>query len=117
MANFPAKKEKQTMQPEKPNALNFFEPWNPFNSMFNFRYACRSITFSDGQTHLKAREERFINGKFESEEIEGTYGGEVYQNVVTEMSRAWLNMMTALMQPMLPFQSFFQLDPKDKFIK
>jgi hypothetical protein len=117
MTNFPVKKENQSVQQEKQKDLNLFKSWNPFNSLFNFRYAYRSITFYEDQAYLKAKEARFSNGKFESEEIEGTFGSEVYQNAVTEMSKAWLKMMSAYMQPMLSFHSFFPFDPKDKQIK
>ena len=63
------------------NPLSFCSPF------LSFRYSYRSM-YSDGiNTHVKAKERRFENGKIESEDFEGTMEQSVYNQVAKEMLR------------------------------
>ncbi len=59
--------EKQDREENKiTNPISFYSPF------LSFKYSYRSI-YSDGvNTHVKAKERRFENGKIESEDFEGT---------------------------------------------
>jgi len=61
--------------------MSFYSPF------LSFRYSYGSI-YSDGiNTHVKAKERRFENGKIESEDFEATMNQSVYNQVAKEMHR------------------------------
>ncbi|MEN6622463.1 MAG: hypothetical protein ABFD50_13035 [Smithella sp.] len=76
--------------------LNSFERAFPFIS---FRYSYREISSSGGKTHVRSQEKSFKNGKFKSEEFEGTLPAGVYTDMVGEMQKLFFNQMEMLMKP------------------
>ena len=77
------------------------------HSFISFRYSYKSISSSGGKTHIKSKEKSFENGKFQSEEFEGTLPGNVFTNMAGEMQKRLWNQMTAFLKP-------FGLMNKDK---
>jgi hypothetical protein len=75
------------------NPMSFCSPF------LSFRYSYRSI-YSDGvNTHVKAKERRFENGKIESEDFEGTMDQSVYNQVAKEMYRYLAMQMDFFLRP------------------
>jgi hypothetical protein len=50
----------------------------------SFRYSYKSMTSSGGKTQVLAKNQRFENGQFESEEFEGTLDGNMYEDAMKE---------------------------------
>jgi hypothetical protein len=69
---------------------------NPF---FSFRYSYKSISHSGGRSHVKSVEQRFENGKFETEEFEGTTHGNMYDDVISKMQKYYIDQISALLKP------------------
>jgi hypothetical protein len=88
--------------------LNPVQKPSPFIS---FRYSYKEISSFGGQTHIRSKEKSFENGKFKSEEFEGTLPGNVYFNMVGELKRQFWNRMTTFMKP---FSIFLPHRSKDK---
>jgi hypothetical protein len=81
------------------NPPDLFAPFKPAFPFFEFRHSYRSVAHIDGKTHLKAAENRFANGKFESEEFEATAGGEFYRDAVKLMWDIYADMFSRLTNP------------------
>jgi hypothetical protein len=84
---------------------------NPFIS---FRYSYRSMSCFNGKTHVKSKEKRFENGKFESEEFEGTLDGNVYNKNLQAMQKDFFQMVNAFMKPLSLFFPGFSKDKDTK---
>ena len=85
--------------------LNPVQNASPFIS---FHYSYKEISSGGGQTHIRSHQRSFENGKFKSEEFEGTLPGNVYLNMVGEMQKIFFNQLSVLMKPfamLLPFAS------------
>ena len=101
MTTFPAQIKNHAAQPEKSKIVDLFNPFEQIDSFFSFRYNHTSITQIDGKTHIRVNEERFENGRYESEKFEGITGGDIYKATIHEMNKTWINMMSSLLKPML----------------
>ena len=85
MANYPKEKGKTDLEKQDREESDIINPMSFCSPFLSFRYSYRSI-YSDGvNTHVKAKERRFENGKIESEDFEGTMEKSVYNQVVKEM--------------------------------
>jgi hypothetical protein len=74
---------------------------NPF---FTFRYSCTEISSQGGNLSVKMQETRFEDGKFVSEECEGTIDRAVYDDVVREAQQQFMNQIGSFMKLLfLPF--------------
>ncbi len=88
--------------------MEVLEPVQNKSPFISFHYSYREISSVNGLTQIRSKEKRFANGKLESEEFEGTLGGNVYDRMVSDMQRHFLNQMEALLKPFslfLPFGS------------
>ena len=92
--------------------IEVLEPTQTMSPFISFHYSYREISSVHGQTHIRSKEKRFANGKFESEEFEGTLGGHVYGRMVSDMQRHFFNQMEALMKPFSMFLPFGSKDRK-----
>jgi hypothetical protein len=95
---------------EKTNKVEVevLEPVQKMSPFISFHYSYKEVSSFDGQTRIRSKEKRFANGKFESEEFEGTLGGHVYDRMVSDMQRHFFSQMDALLKPFsmfLPFRS------------
>ena len=87
MANYPKEKGKTDLEKQDREENDIINPMSFYSPFLSFRYSYRSI-YSDGiNTHVKAKERRFENGKIESEDFEGTMEQSVYNQVAKEMNR------------------------------
>ena len=76
--------------------------------LFSFTYSHREISESGGRTRIRSRTYRLENGKFESEEFDGTLDGAVYFNAVDqahELMLARTRDFLGLFSAFLPFSS------------
>lgn len=67
------KKTDGSIQPVLPDMFGF-----PF---FTFRYSEKSVTSSGTQTHIKARELNYKNGKIEEKAFEGNMEGNYFESI------------------------------------
>ena len=87
MENYPKEKEKTELENQDREESDIINPMSFYSPFLSFRYSYRSI-YSDGvNTHVKAKERRFENGKIESEDFEGTMDQSVYNQVAKEINR------------------------------
>jgi len=68
--------------------------------LLSFRYSYRELSSQDGKTHIKAKECRFEDGKFTTEEFEGTTGPDAYIDAVSAMHRLVQQQAALLLQPL-----------------
>jgi len=94
--------------------IEVLEPAQKMSPFISFHYSYREISSINGHTHIRSKEKRFANGKLESEEFEGTLGGHVYDRMVSDMQRHFLNQMEALLKPFSMFLPFGSRDRKDE---
>lgn len=80
----------------------------------SFRYSYREVSSSDGRTHIRSKDKSFENGKFKSEEFEGTLDGNVYSDLVGAMQKHFLNQMALFMKPFSMFLPLGKSRDKDK---
>ncbi|MGD0276083.1 MAG: hypothetical protein ABSB79_08505 [Syntrophales bacterium] len=99
----PAKHEVEILDPVQ-NAPPFI----------SFRYSYKEVSSYGGKTRIKSREKSFENGKYKSQEFEGTLDGNVYSNMVGEIQKHFLNEMTVLMKQFSMFLPFGKAKDKDK---
>ena len=91
--------------------VEIFDPVQKASPFIRFRYSCREISSGGGQTRIKSKQKSFENGKFKSEEFEGTLPGNVYSNLAEEMQKSFFNQLTTLMKS---FSVFLPFGLKDK---
>ena len=94
--------------------IEVLEPAQKMSPFISFHYSYREISSMNGRTHIRSKEKRFANGKLESEEFEGTLGGHVYDRMVSDMQRHFLNQMELLLKPFSMFLPFASRDRKDE---
>ncbi|QTA91934.1 hypothetical protein [Desulfonema magnum] len=90
------------------------ESFQNTNSFVSFRYSYKSVSSSGGKTHIKARQERFENGRFESEEFEGTTDGDMCNNAVNDIQNRIFNQISNFFKPMSFFLPFAGTEDKKK---
>ncbi len=75
---------------------------SPFIS---FSYSYKSMYYADGKTHVKAKEERFVDGRFDSQEFEGTLEGHTYNNALEEIHKSFTSNLLSFFNSsfLLPF--------------
>ena len=94
--------------------IEVLEPAQKMSPFISFHYSYREISSINGRTHIRSKEKRFANGKLESEEFEGTLGGHVYDRMVSDLQRQFLNQMELLLKPFSMFLPFASRDRKDE---
>ena len=112
MKKYPIKKNDNQLTRTKRNDLEIIEPSFFQNPFFSFKYSYKSISSFCGKTHIKIKEQRFENGKFETEEFEGSTDGNVYSNLISEMQNYHLNQISTLLKSWSSF--FLPFSTKDK---
>ena len=80
--------------------IEILDPVKKSHPFISFRYSYKSISSIGGKTHIKSKEKSFENGKFESEEFEGTMDGNVYSNMVGEMQKRIWGQVAAFLKPL-----------------
>lgn len=81
-------------------------PVHPLGSFFTFRYSYTEISAQGGDAHVKHRETRFEDGKFVTEECEGTVDRAAYDRMVDQTQQYFVDQMNLAMKMFfLPFGS------------
>jgi hypothetical protein len=91
--------------------IEVLEPVQRMWPFISFHYSYKEISSIHGHTHIRSKEKRYANGKLESQEFKGTLGGHVYDNMVSDMQRHFVNQMDALLKP---FSMFLPFGPRDR---
>ncbi|MGH8809236.1 MAG: hypothetical protein ACREX0_15290 [Noviherbaspirillum sp.] len=63
-----------------------------------FRYSSTEIFSQGGNLHVKMKETRYQDGRLKSEECEGTLDRQVYDRMVSDAQRYFLNQMTGFLR-------------------
>ena len=98
MKKYPIKKNDNQLTRTKRDDIEINEPLFFRNPFFSFKYSYKSISSFGGRSHIKMKEHRFENGKFETEEFEGTTDGNVYNNMIREMQNYYSNQVSNLLK-------------------
>lgn len=110
MEKHPAKKEKTALEKPILKESNVINPMAYFNPFISFRYSYKSI-YSDGEkTHIKAKENKFENGKFETQEFEGTMEQKIYDQMVMQMNDYFIKQIEFFLRPFSYFSTGFKKD-------
>ncbi|HPL68073.1 MAG TPA: hypothetical protein PLG94_16190 [Smithellaceae bacterium] len=99
---------KEIIKDSARNNVEILDPVQQASPFFSFRYSYKEISSDGGRTRIRSKEKSFENGKFKSEEFEGTLPGNIYFNMVGEMQKMFFNQFSTLMKPfslLLPFGS------------
>lgn len=101
------KDQNEIIRHSVPDDVEILDPPKKAHTFISFRYSYKSVSSAGGNTHIKSKKKSFENGKFQSEEFEGTLPGSVFTNMAGEMQKRILNQITAFLKP-------FRLMGKDK---
>lgn len=86
-------------------------PVHPLGSFFTFRYSYTEISARGGDAHVRHSETRFEEGKFVTEECEGTVDSAAYDRMVEQSQQYVAQQMDLAMKMFfLPFASRRNLD-------
>jgi hypothetical protein len=108
---YPTKKDNHEVRKTDHHEPEVIEPSYGKSPFFSFRYSYKEMCSFGGKTYIRSEERRFENGRFESEEFEGTMDQSVYLNAVREMQSFFLNQTAAFMKMLF---SFFPFSTKDQ---
>ncbi len=79
-------------------------PATPWNSFFTFRYCRTEVSARGENAHVQRRETRFEDGRFVTEECEGTVGRDAYERMVAQTQQVFIEQMNQAMKMFyLPF--------------
>lgn len=94
---------------EDRDTANYPVPWarpGGLSGMFTFRYSSTEIFSEGGNIHVKTTQTRFQDGRFSSEECEGTLDRRAYDRMVTDAQGYFLNQMSNFVKLLYaPFSS------------
>lgn len=110
MDKYPAKQAGNELPPLELEETGVQAPGrsNPF---FSFRYSYREVSLSGGKTHIKSRDDRFEDGKFRSEEFEGSMEEDAYHEAVRQSQDFVKNQAGSLLRL---FSTFLPLPLKSR---
>jgi len=96
---------RDALVPMKDNDKRDYPPaWPRMSGMFTFRYSSTEIFSEGGELHVKLKETRYENGRFKSEECEGTMDRQAYDQMVDETQAYFLNQVASFAKLLwLPF--------------
>jgi len=108
MKDYPIKKMRDDIKKAERKNVEVIESGGNKSSFISFRHSYKSMSSFGGKTYIKSKETRFENGKFETEEFEGTMDQSVYQNTAKELQNTFSNIMSSFLKPfslLLPFSA------------
>jgi hypothetical protein len=94
--------------------VEIIDPVQHASPFICFRFSYKEVSSYGGKTQIKSREKSFEDGKYKSQEFEGTMDGHVYSNMVGEIQRHFLNEMAGLMRQFSMFLPFGKVKDKEK---
>ena len=92
MSKYPVKRAQRALREVEADAV---EVMRPANSFFSFRYSHTEISEVGGKARVKSRQMRLEDGKLTTETFEGDVDRTVYERMVGDAQRYFLN-QTAL---------------------
>ncbi len=110
MNPYPVRKDMKKDVMRQDSKVEVLNPVQDRNSFVSFSYSYKSMSFADGKTHIRSRKETFRDGKFESEEFEGTAEGEFHARAAEQMEKTFRRQISTLFRP---FSFFLPFSPED----
>ena len=104
--NIDRKDSDKAIEKTKKGEVKVLEPIQKSTPFFSFHYSYKEISSVNGQTRIRSKKKQFMNGKLESEEFEGTLGGHVYDHMVSDMQKYFLNSLDTFLKPFSALLSF-----------
>ncbi len=83
-------------------------------SFISFRYSYKSMSSFGGKTYIRSKEQRFENGKMETEEFEGVAEGDFCTHTVREMQNMFVRQVESFFKTMTFFLPFSPKEDKEK---
>lgn len=83
-------------------------------SFISFRYSCKSMSSFGGKTYIRSKEQRFENGKMETEEFEGVAEGDFCTHAVREMQNIFVKQVESFFKTLSYFLPFSPREDKEK---
>ena len=105
-------KIKQIQKPDQ-KKVEVVEPLQNRGSFISFNYSYKSMTYSNGKTHVHSKTKCFKNGRLESEEFSGIMDGNVWMHSAAEIQSQFFKQITNLFKPLTMFLPF-SVEEKDK---
>jgi len=97
------KERQEIIRGKTGKAIEVLNPVRQASPFVSFRYSYKEVSSDGVNTLIKSKEKSFENGKFKSEEFEGTLPGSVYTNMAAEMQRLFMDQITAVLKPFSMF--------------
>ena len=101
-APVPVDKAGEPVLPEAQQSAPF-SPW-PFSS---FSYSFSEITSVNGQTRVRSRQARLVDGKLQTEAFDGTLGGTAYTEAIARTQRLMAEQTSFLLRQFSNFLPFW----------
>jgi len=83
---------------DRKTEVEILDPVKKNSPFISFKYSYREISSVGGKTYLRAKEKKFENGKFTSEEFEGVAPGNIHSNMAAEMQKMFFGLMGAVLK-------------------
>ena len=93
----------EIIESSKGREVDMIRPEKNASSFISFRYSYQEISSDGERTRVRSKKKSFENGKFKSEEFEGTLPGNVYSNMAGQMQKFFFNQVSALLSSFLLF--------------
>ncbi len=81
------------------------------SEFFSFRYSYKEVSLSGGRARIRSREHRFEDGKFQSEEFDGTMDESVYHSAVEQTRDLLVNQTGGFLKL---FSAFLPFSPRSR---
>ena len=102
MDKYPVKLAKRALRKVENDAVTV-EPASGGNPFFSFRYSYTEISAVGRTARVKSRKTRYENGKLTSEAFEGELDRSVYEHVVNEAQKYFLDQATVFLRALSSF--------------
>ncbi|MGE0085609.1 MAG: hypothetical protein AB7S75_14455 [Desulfococcaceae bacterium] len=99
MNYYPVKKDMKKDVMRQDGKVEVLNPVQNRSSFASFSYSYKSMSFADGKTRIQSRKQSFRDGKFESEEFEGTAEGDFCTVMATQMENAFRTQISSFFRP------------------
>ncbi len=102
MSTHPVKRAQRALREIDTHAVEVMPPANP---LFTFRYSHTEISAVGGKAHVKSRRASLEDGKLTTETLEGDVDRSVYDSMVGDAQRHFLDQTTLFLKSfwLLPF--------------
>ena len=102
MNKHPVKLEKRALRKVDPEPVAI-EAASDANSFVSFRYSYLEISAHGGTAHVKSRKTRYENGKLTSEAFEGETDRSVYERMVSDAQKYFVDQTNLFLRALTAF--------------